>query len=449
MLASLSIASIALSGSTPEQVRIALHGADSQGNPSGMSVGWYTSSEAPHVVKFGISPTELNQNATGESEQYFRDHGYHHNTKLSDLKPDTKYFYQINGDSKVRSFKSAPVGTDKTFSVSIVGDMGWLGSKERPMVIDFAGLKKNWSAVPTRVQMEKMLRNDEYQMVWHVGDIAYADDAFAHNVVGGLYEDCYNGYVNWMQNVTSTVPYMVSPGNHDSECHSPQCVADPFIGRQLGNFSAYTARWKMPSASSKGVANMWYSWNYGPIHFVSINTETDFPGATEQHRGDGKAFPAGSFGYEGEYLSWLEADLKAADEARKAGNGRKWIVAGGHRPQSEHIRTKELFDKYNVDMYLSGHVHSYGRSYKSCKAPACRSRHSSNATTTYVFVGGAGNDETDFRTSGRVHPGPVVGDSTFATPELSTGILQVVNSTSLVFKLISSLDGRVIDTLWI
>eukprot|EP01060_Flectonema_neradi_P033330 TRINITY_DN5578_c0_g1_i1.p1 TRINITY_DN5578_c0_g1~~TRINITY_DN5578_c0_g1_i1.p1 ORF type:complete len:470 (+),score=101.07 TRINITY_DN5578_c0_g1_i1:66-1412(+) len=448
MLTSLSLAAVTLAGSNPEQVRIALQGADSQGNPTGMSIGWYTENEVSGVVKFGLSPSELQQNATGDSKQYYADHGYHHNAVLPNLKPNTKYYYQIEGD-EIRSFKSAPTGTDETFSVSIIGDMGWLGSKERPMKIDGGGLKKNWSAVPTRVQLEKMLRNDEFDLVWHVGDIAYADDAFAHDVVGGLYEECYNGYVNWMQNITSTIPYMVSPGNHDSECHSPQCVADVTIGRQLGNFSAYNARWHMPAEASKGVANMWYSWNYGPIHFISINTETDFPGAAEQHRGDGKAFPAGSFGYDGEYLAWLEADLKAADEARKAGTGRKWIVAGGHRPQSEILKTKALFDKYNVDLYLSGHVHSYGRSYKTCKSPACHSVEKSNSTTTYVFCGGAGNDETGFESSGKIHPGPVAGEPVFTTPELSTGILQVVNSTSLVFKLISSLDGRVIDALWI
>ena len=37
----------------------------------------------------------------------------------------------------------------------------------------------------------------------------------------------------------------------------------------------------MPSKESGGVANMWYSWNYADVHFVSIDTSTDFPDAPE------------------------------------------------------------------------------------------------------------------------------------------------------------------------
>jgi len=79
---------------------------------------------------------------------------------------------------------------------------------------------------------------------------------------------------------------------------------------------------------------MWYSFNYGPVHFVSLNTETDFPGAAEENTGDSgdKHLPAGHFGRDGEYLAWLAADLKAAAADKQA---RPWIVACGHRPFQE------------------------------------------------------------------------------------------------------------------
>ena len=72
--------------------------------------------------------------------------------------------------------------------------------------------------------------------------------------------------------------------NHESECHGA-CTLDIKQGRALSNFSAYNTRWHMPSDTSAGVLAMWYSFNYGPVHFTSLNSETDFPGA-EEHEGD-------------------------------------------------------------------------------------------------------------------------------------------------------------------
>jgi hypothetical protein len=47
------------------------------------------------------------------------------------------------------------------------------------------------------------------------------------------------------------------------------------------NFTAYLHRFRMPFAESGAVNNMWHSFDYGLVHFVSISTETDFPGAPE------------------------------------------------------------------------------------------------------------------------------------------------------------------------
>merc|ERR1712070_691699 len=138
---------------------------------------------------------------------------------------------------------------------------------------------------------------------------------------------------------------------------------------------------------------MWYSFDYGPVHFVSVNTETEWHGAEEENEGDSHLIhtkvvnktllPAGHFAPEGEYLKWLEADLKAASEARANGHGPRWIVAGGHRPYGDTSSTHvPLFQKYGVDMYFAGHGHSYSRS-----AP--------DHGVTYIMVGGAGCEEMD------------------------------------------------------
>ena len=69
----------------------------------------------------------------------------------------------------------------------------------------------------------------------------------------------------------------------------------------------------MPSARSGGVSNMWYSFNYGLAHYVSINTDTDWTGAPEEHHGDSGMLPAGGFGAKGQFIKWLENDLMKAN----------------------------------------------------------------------------------------------------------------------------------------
>ena len=40
-----------------------------------------------------------------------------------------------------------------------------------------------------------------------------------------------------------------------------------------------------------------------------MNTETDFPGAAEEFKGDGGFLPAGGFAHLGQYQQWLEVRL--------------------------------------------------------------------------------------------------------------------------------------------
>merc|ERR550539_1278958 len=102
---------------------------------------------------------------------------------------------------------------------------------------------------------------------------------------------------------------------------------------------------------------MWYSFDVGNVHFISINTETNFPGAQEEGKGESGIYDSGNFW--GDYLGWLEQDVKSA----KANPEVKWIIGGGHRPWVD-LRTSAapIFDQYGLDVYFSGHVHAYYRS---------------------------------------------------------------------------------------
>ena len=446
VLAFAFVAAANASAPQPEQVHLALAGADDAGDSTGMRIAWFTPGNAtvPSIAQYGVSASALDKTARGTSHQYMPGRGYHH-VALADCSglPAGYVYYRV-GDgadawSPVFRFRHGITAAD-TVKVSIFGDMGYEDSTQRPMAIAVDGLVDTWSATYTRRTLEGLKNAGDIDMVWHVGDIGYMDDAYAHDPLSFHYEDVYNGYMNWLQNLTSIMPYHVSPGNHESECHSPACVLhlDDY-GLKLNNFTAFNHRWHMPSAESGAHpgSNMWYSWNYGPVHWVSVDTETDWPGAEERTTGDShmKDLPAGGFGADGEYLAWVEADLKRADAARKAGTGRPWLIAGGHRPFPRD-ELQPLFDKYGVDAYFAGHGHSY-------------SRQRTDDGITWIMVGGAGCDEMAQGDNATASwPQGDGGGGVVTSGRYASGVL-VANATALRWRLIDSATGGVLDELTI
>jgi len=259
-----------------------------QSSPTSMSVAW------------GYKPTELTNTATiAHSVQYIKTSGFHHEAVIDNISCDTPLvYYQISADettAAVNSFTRTPCSPTASYNLAIFGDMGYQDSVQRPMKLplmqdEIKGLFKDWSAQFSYDTLMDWTNKNEVDMMWHLGDIGYIDDSYAHAPTSFTYEKDYDGYMNWIQNYTSSIPYMVTPGNHESECHSPSCVVQYYKnGRHLANFTAYNSRWNMPSKQSEGSregTNMWYSLNVGPAHIVSINTETDFKGAAEEEKGD-------------------------------------------------------------------------------------------------------------------------------------------------------------------
>lgn len=143
----------------------------------------------------------------------------------------------------------------------------------------------------------------EVDFYYHLGDLSYADDYFLRK---DTYEGAWNKWSNIMQNITSQKAYMALPGNHEATCNE---VMPFFCDQHLRNFSAYLHRVRMPAVESGAVNNMWYSFDYGMVHFISISTETDIPNAPDSNFW----LNAGPFG---DQLGWLEQDLIKANQNR-------------------------------------------------------------------------------------------------------------------------------------
>jgi len=136
---------------------------------------------------------------------------------------------------------------------------------------------------------------------------------------------------------------------------------------------------------------MWHSFDFGPVHFVQVSTETDFPGAPE---GPGTYLGGGPFG---DQITWLTNDLS------KAFNNRAnvpWIVVSGHRPvwysggQDANVNKAflPLLEKYQVDFFFAGHEHNYERYYPITTAGSACQKNYTDSTCPIYFVNGAGGN---------------------------------------------------------
>jgi acid phosphatase type 7 len=297
------------------------------------------------------------------TQQWFRDPGYQKEVLVTGLDPKEFYFYSI-GDEKngwSDAFHLYPeIDNDSQFKFVAYGDLGInqpnaaQGTVDR--ILDREGI--------------------EMDFLLHFGDISYARGK------GWIWER----FFNMIEPLARHTPYMVSIGNHEYD-HTGQPHKDP-SGIKDGGFRPYWGnfgddssgecsvpmyyRFHMPD---NGNSIYWYSFDFSLVHVIQMSTEHNFTLDSPQYR-------------------WLEEDLKSVDRGKTP-----YVVVTGHRPmytsemsyEADYIvslamqdELEDLFYKYEVDLALWGHYHSYERTCPVYKQ-VCNEK-----GTTHIVVGTAG-----------------------------------------------------------
>jgi hypothetical protein len=396
-----------------------------------MAVSWASNGTlGDGIVRYGFRPNSLNiSSATATPKDFYGMTLYE--VVLRPLPHNVTVWYHVehsasNTSSSVASFRTSfKSGSRSEHKVAVLADMGISNSAG-----SMAWLQTN---------------QERFDFVLHAGDLTYADDRISD------YQGLYNEFMDKMEGIMPHKAYMLTPGNHDADCHS---IGDILCDGKFGNFSAYNQRWRMPANESGAKAgNMWYSFDFGMVHYIMLDTETDYPDglhAPEQNW----LFNSGHFG---DQLAWLKGDLARA-QANRAQT--PWIIAAGHRPLYTSAKTdlsdliwynatgqlrgfvEDLFHKYDVDLWLCGHVHAYERIFPVYRNATERSYHDPSGLPQLV-VGGPGNIEGF--TSRWVSPDPE-WLAYRSSNETGLGVLTFSDPNTMTWEYYSTERNVVIDS---
>jgi hypothetical protein len=294
---------------TPSGVRLNI-----RNNPStNMIVTWSTTNgNTDSKVYFGASAGSLAQVASGGALVGVPG-GYVHSVELAGLSPDTRYFYKCggaSGNSSTFNFTTAPALRSRGIHFAAYGDTR-SNSLRRRIVADMI------------LNNASLDFGTEAEMALHGGDIV------SRGTEQGLFDE-YNGDV---QPLASHIPVMYTAGNHEIS----------------GSSSYYPEQYAEPENGNDG---WYYSFNWGPVHIVCLDTETH-------------GIPL----LDAMDLNWIKEDLRRA----RMDNTVLWIVAWFHQPlyvsfsheSREDLRATwgTMFDQYGVDLVVASHCHAYQRNF--------------------------------------------------------------------------------------
>jgi hypothetical protein len=231
--------------------------------------------------------------------------------ELRGLQPSTTYCYTLPGLTEPAGFRTAPLpGTAAPIRFAVWGDSGYGGE-------DQATLFGQIMTVP-------------FDFVLHAGDLAY--DAGTRSQ---FERTVFQVYAPLLREFSM---FPVS-GNHEYETEQAAPYLESFVLPENGDHERY------------------YSFDWGDVHFVGLDTERIGHSQT----------------------AWLDEDL--------TNNRLPWTIVFGHRPpysSGEHGGDDDfrryfvpVLEKHHVPLVLSGHEHQYERT---------RVRNG----VTYIVTGGGG-----------------------------------------------------------
>jgi len=318
-----------------------------------------------------------------------------HSVVLTGLKPGTSYSYRVGDGTNWSDSHTFTTETHNahSFKFLIFGDSQ-------------SGGATNYDYTQWGTTVHNAFNaNSDARFFVNVGDLVELGLVYAH----------WNPWFDNAKGVIDTIPAMPVPGNH--ETYKPDEVSD------LPSY--FTGQFKLPANGPGALKGQVYSYDYGDVHFVVLNSQSEEEGALVPNFLDLQK-------------AWLENDLR--------NTGKLWKVVFFHKTPyySKYSRTNEdikaafvpILEKYHADIVFNGHDHVVFRTY-----PIKDGQYVRDLSRGTVYYGTGRSSLKYYKDVDKK-----VWDSFFYSPsDKPNYVVAEVNGDRMTVKAVAQ-DGTVIDT---
>ncbi|MGL4737516.1 MAG: fibronectin type III domain-containing protein [Cellulosilyticaceae bacterium] len=278
---------------------------------------WYTNTEVKDSVlqlvegKDFVAGKAKNIQGTNRTVKTSMGDRMVHEVTLNTLKPGTTYSYRVgsakeNAWSEMGSFTTEAKNTE---AFTFVYGTDTQGKSVADGEIGANTLEKALAQYP-----------DAAFMI-HAGD--HVNEAY--------HELQWKWYLNPASSTLKDLAMMPVVGNHEA-----------YTSGEIDGITRFQDHFNLPTNGQGGQSETVYSYNYGDVHFASLNTEVSMDELEEQ-------------------MEWLKKDVKAANK--------RWNIVTLHKgpylSKRDLVDYRELmvpvFDELGIDIVLQGHDHTYIR----------------------------------------------------------------------------------------
>lgn len=291
-----------------------------------MTVMWITAKDTYSWVEYREEGGEL-KTANAVTDGMVDANNRIHRIVLNDLKSEKRYTYKVFS-KEITDYQPYKI----TYGSTIESDENEFTTpglnSEKVSLLIMNDIHDRPKSIPHLIGLNG---KDPFDFVFFNGDM-FDFQKDQEQIIQNMINPCTNTFA-------SSVPFMYTRGNHETR----------------GKFAR-----QLPAYFNNIDAAQYFAFTHGPVHFIALDTGEDKEDSAPVYAGLVN-FDA----YRRKQAVWLEQQLKSSDY-RKA----KFKIVLMHIPHyhsgdwhgTMHCREVfgPLFNKYKIDLMISGHTHTYG-----------------------------------------------------------------------------------------